>query len=67
MTFGVRRGGSRSEKGAPHMSNLLGVLGLLCILGSITVLAGWPWALLATGVILVAVAAVAHYGGDVSG
>lgn len=38
------------------MSNVLAVLGIVCILTAVTLLASWQWALLVVGLVLIAAA-----------
>jgi hypothetical protein len=42
------------------VSNLLGVLGLVAVVVAIGLLAGWPWALLAAGLVCVGLCALAQ-------
>lgn len=35
------------------LSNVVAALGVACVLAAVMVLAGWPWALLGLGVVLI--------------
>lgn len=42
------------------MSGILALLGVVAVLTAVTVLAGWPWALLVLGAVLIIASYVTH-------